>query len=256
MNERAIYIRQVFETALYFREMHEEENDGKTTAIALLKPVKSVTNTEVRKFVLYELYRKRKLTLTETAVQFAKWQPDGAEPPPFNIEDIETELRVLCLEHERDMQYVKNKEGQTRRSFLRAARYIQRIHIEKAPAHSRVVELFVPEDFVHRGKGKYNEGYREHVVPCAALRDESLVRYQNGATLDQVADFLQRHVVIVEITVKQHKLLDGSKNTGGLGLRDSMPTGWEFGIGCIFQRLHDAKIEFEPPPRFSIDSVI
>lgn len=256
MNVREIYIQQVIETVLYFREMYEENNDGKTTAIGLLKPVKAITNVAVRKFVLHDLFHKQKLNFTDVAVQFARWQSHSTVYSLFNLEEVEQELRKRCIEHERDIQFITDKESQTQRSFIRAARYIERIHKENAPAHSRVVELFIPEAFVHRGFGKDKGVYREHVIPCAALRDESLARYQNGATLDQVADFLQRHVVIVEITVKQHKLLDGSKNTGGLGLRDSMPTGWEFGKGCIFQRLHDAKIEFEPPPRFSIDSVI
>lgn len=247
MNEREIYIRQVIETVLYFREMYEENNDGKTTAIGLLKPAKSITNTAVRKFVLHDLYHKQKLNFTEVAVQFARWQSHSAEHCSFNLEEVEQELRTRCIEHERDIQFITDKESQTQRSFIRAARYIERIHKENAPAHSRVVELFIPEAFVRRGFGKEGSGHREHVIPCVALRDESLARYENGASVEQVADFLRRHVVIVEITKRQQKLLDGSINTGGMGLKNSMPAGWQFDSGCIFQRLHDAKIAFDPP---------
>lgn len=247
MNECEIYIQQVIETVLYFRELYEESNDGKTTAIEMLKPVKSITNVAVREFVLYELYRKQKLSLTEVAVQFARWPSHSAAYASFNLEDLEHELRKRCTEHERDIQFITDIESQTQRSFMRAARYIEQIANGNAPAHSRVVELFIPEAFVPRGFGKDNEGYREHVVPCAALRDESLARYKNGATVDQVADFLRRHVVIVEITTKQQKLLDGSTNGGGLGLKNTMPYGWQFDSGCIFQRLHDAEIAFDPP---------
>ena len=41
MNKKELFIQQIIETVLYFREMYEENNDGKTSAIELLKPVKS-----------------------------------------------------------------------------------------------------------------------------------------------------------------------------------------------------------------------
>ena len=40
MNEREAYIRQVFETTLYFRDMYEEDGGGHTGLIKLLKPMK------------------------------------------------------------------------------------------------------------------------------------------------------------------------------------------------------------------------
>jgi hypothetical protein len=252
MDERNSYIHQVFETALYFRDMYEESNDGQTTAIELLKPVKSIRNTDVRKFVLHDLYRNQKLSLTEAALQFARWTPDDSKQPPFNVEDIKTDLIDLCQKYERDTVALTDENAIKRRSFLRAARYLERIAKEKAPAHSRVVELFIPEAFVPRGFGNDGGGHREHVVPCVLLRDECIVRYKNGAELTQVADFLQRHVVIIEITKDQQKHLDGSKEKGGRGLKNKMPKNWEFGSGCIFARLHDAEINFVPPPGFSI----
>lgn len=252
MDEREKYIRRVFETALFFRDMHEEGNDGQTTAIELLKPIASVSNVAVRKFVLHDLYLKQGLSLTKAAVQLARWCPDGKELPPFRIEDIERELCAICSEEDRPVQFVKNQEKViVRRAFLRAARYIQRIRTEDAPAHSRVVERFIPDAFVPRGFGKGGTGHREHVIPCVFLRDECLVRFDDGAKLDQVADFLQGNVVIVDITKQQQKRLDRSPNNGGLGLKNTMPMGWQFDSDCIFQRLHCAKIEFDPPDGFT-----
>ena len=254
MNKKELFIQQIIETVLYFREMYEENNDGKTSAIELLKPVKTITNVAVRKFVLYELLRKQKLSFTEVAVQFAKWSFQCESFDSFDIEDVALEIRSICLEHEREIQIIPEIERQIQRSYMRAARYFERIFTVNAPAHSRIVELFIHEAFVPRGFGKNGSGHREHVVPCAALRDESIRRYKNGAEVKQIAEFLRRHVVIVEITKDQHKYLDSSIKSGGLGLRDSMPVGWQFEKGDIFQRLHDARIEFDPPPKISKNS--
>ncbi len=247
MNSRDTYIQQVFETALYFRDMHEEDNDGQTTAIELLKPIKSIQNKVVRSFLLHGLYKKHNFSLGDAAVQFAMWHPGGADLLPFRIDDIKMELLALCLEHERHLQFKMEKETLARRSFMRAARYIHRIHKEGAPAHSRVVELFVPDAFVPHGMGSDGPGHREHVVPCVYLRDECLRRYEIGVGVEEIADFLQRHVVIVEISKMQQKHLDGSIRSGHLGLKNKMPKGWAPDRDCIFQRLHEAKIGFTPP---------
>ena len=191
MNARDTYIQQVFETALYFRDMHEENNDGKTTAIELLKPIKSIQNKVVRSFVLHDLYKRQKLSLSEVVVQFAMWHPDGVDLLPFQIDGIKMELLARCLEHERPWQLDIHRETLVRRSFLRAARYIRRICKEGAPAHSRVVELFIPEDFVPHGNGSDGPGHREHVVPCVYLREECVQRYEKGASVEEIADFLQ-----------------------------------------------------------------
>ena len=247
ITEREKYIRRVFETALFFRDMYEEESGGHTKAIELLKPIKSAKNTAVRKYVLTERYKERKLTLTDAAVELAAWQPDGSEPLPFSIDVIESELRDRCLEHERELRLGRiEKEEKMQRSFLRAARYIQRIRNEGAPAHSRVVEFFIPDEFIPHG-GKRGAGHREHVVPCVYLLNESLRLFCTGADLEQVADFLRRYLVIVEITKAQQQRLDGRK----LGLKNTMPSWWKFDSDCIFQRLHCAEIEFDLPDGFT-----
>lgn len=251
MNERE-YIRRVFETALFFRDMHEEGNDGQTTAIGLLKPIVAVNNKAVRQFVLHDLYKKQGLSLTEATLKLAAWQPVVNEGIPLNFKTIMEELEILCLAHEREMRDLSDlnneivKKEVIQRSFLRAARYIQSIDKENAPAHSRVVELFIPEDFVPRGHGKDGPGHREHVVPCVYLRDECRDRFRKGAQLEEIVQFLQRCVVIVEITKEQQQRLDG-----GCGLKNSMPEDWQPDTGCIFERLHVAEIEFIPPKGFS-----
>lgn len=248
MDEREKHILRVFETALFFRDMHEEDNDGQTTAIELLKPLKSTRNTVVRQAVLHDFYKRRGLSLADAAVELAKGLPDDSERPPFTVEDIESDLRAICVAQDRPFQSVKDqKEVIIRRAFLRAARYIRRIPTEGVSAHSRVVERFIPEEFVPRGKGKDGPGHGEHVVPCVLLLKECIARFAREDSLDQVADFLRQNVVIVDITEKQREYLDGSPRSGGLGLKTKMPHWWKFDSDCIFQRLHCAEIEFDPP---------
>jgi len=249
MSDRSNYIQQVVETCLFFRDMHEEGMEGHTGAIQLLKPDSSVSNVAVRKFLLGELYGNRRLGLTESALEFAKWQPAGRSRPSFYIEDIQTEISDLCARYERKISTVGDKDARKERAFLRASRYIERISKGLASAHSRVVELFIPEDFVPRG-GQAGAGHREHVVPCVCLRDEGIRLFKCGASLSGVADFLKRHVAIVEICKRQQKYLDGSKLKGGCGLKNAMPVGWRFDVDCIFARLHYAGIDFDLPPEY------
>ncbi|OYW40434.1 MAG: hypothetical protein B7Z35_01205 [Hydrogenophilales bacterium 12-61-10] len=247
MNERQKFTRRVFETALFFRDMYEEGNDGNTNAIKILKPTPSVENTAVRKFVLGELYEAQKLNLTDAAIQLAIWANEQ-EQMQYDLERIEADLRALCLVHERNIQKINGQTEQViQRSFLRAARYIE---MEGTFSHSRAVEIFVPDEFVPRGLGKNGPGHREHVVPCVYLREKCLDLFAGDATVEQVAQFLRRYVVIVDITKDEQGCLDRSIANGGKGLKNSMPPDWKLDTGCIFQRLHDANIAFEPPKEF------
>lgn len=244
------YVRRVVEMVVFFRDMLEENNDGRTDAIRLLKPRDDVGNLQVRQFVLYDLYRMQKCSVTEAALALAAWQPEGKCPAPFPLEDIRDEIVNRCSAEERPLVFIWDQAICVERSFARAARYLRRVAAGEAPAHSRVVEVFIPNDFVPRGRGKRGGGHAEHVVPCALLRDISIRRYNAGATEAEVADFLQQNVVIVDILPEQQQRLDGKKANGGLDLKTTMPEGWEFGRDCIFARLHEANIPFDPPPNW------
>lgn len=83
---------------------------------------------------------------------------------------------------------------------------------------------------------KYN--WREHIVPCEVLRKEAKRIFLNGGTKEDIAEMLHKNLYIVNIHEQDARRLDGE-----LGLRDSMPEGWEFG-DCIFARLDEAKINY------------
>lgn len=248
MNAREIYIHAVVEIALFFRQIHEENHGGgHSGAIKLLSPWK-INAASLRRFVLDELYVKEKLSLTEV-VQILAASPLDGMPPEYVIDDIRDELVALCREHERPLQPVNkdDRDELLNRMFFRLSRQIHRIHSGELGAHSRMIELFVSEDLVPRGRGKDGPGHREHVVPCAFLRDASLRKFSEGASIDDIAVWIRPYIVIVDITKTQQRHLDASINKGGCGLKITMPVGWSFHTGCIFDRLHVADIEFDPP---------
>ena len=80
--------------------------------------------------------------------------------------------------------------------------------------------------------------WREHVVPCKVLIQEAKRIFLNGGTVEDIADMLDKNLVIVNIHESDARRLDGE-----MGLRDSMPEGWEFG-DCIFARLDAAGIDY------------
>jgi hypothetical protein len=197
-----------------------------------------------------ELYKEKRSSLTETAMAIASWNPSRSTMPPFPLAKIETELRGLSAPYERACKRDIGRDESRDRSFLRAVRYLRRIQTEGVWAHSHLFDFFIPDHHVPTGHSKHGGNYREHVVPCVYLRDEVLQRFDRGNSDEEVADFLRSYLVIVKITKQEQKRLDRSEKNGGLGLKDSMPKDWQLNTGCIFQRLHDAEIKFDPPEDF------
>ena len=244
-----LHARRIFETALFFRDMHEERNDGDTRAIALLKPARTVSNKKLRQFVLHDLYRDRKLGLTDVALALDAWLQ--ATPDAVTVAgDIVELLRELCAPHEREVMNVVSEDEIIARAYLRAARYLRRIEAEGVSSHSRVVEFFVPDAFVPTGHGREGGGHKEHVVPCVYLRDVALDWFRRGRSEIEVAQLLRHYVVIVHITPAQQQRLDG-KADEGVNLKVRMPDGWVMGVDSLFARLDKAGIAFDMPPGFS-----
>ena len=244
MDARERYARRVFETALYLQDMYEEKTHGDTRVIELLKPAEGLGNKAIRQFVLDDLYRRRGFSLTDATLEFPKWIAEEKSKSPYQLSEIERNLRSLCVLHERDVTRNRKPYNQKERAYLRAVRYMRRIPTEEVWAHSHLFDRFIADHFVPIGIGKLGGKYREHVVPCVYLRDEALKRIARGDSDEQVTEMLHRYLVIVKITRQEQKRLDRSKKAGGLGLKNSMPDHWGWGSGCIFQRLHDAAIEF------------
>jgi hypothetical protein len=249
MDARALYIDKVRETALFFFELLEEGQDGHTQAIAVLKPG-AVGNVVMRDKVLGEFYRARKLSLTDAALALHHWLAQQGKGLG-NAPGIEAAVSTACAPYERPVGTVVDLTEKQARAFRRLARYYRLIYTHRLAIsnHSRVVEYFVPEAWVPRGTsiaratGSVDGTHPEHVVPCAYIREACLTRYAEDWTEDDVAQMIQRWLVLVDITTDEAARLDN----GADALKYVMPPGWDPIAGCIFQRLHQMKIDFTAP---------
>ena len=81
--------------------------------------------------------------------------------------------------------------------------------------------------------------YREHIVPCTLIEREAIRMYNDGATIEQVADMIKTNLFILKISDEEANTLDNI-----LGLRTVMPEGWVFGQD-VYSRITFANIQIE-----------
>lgn len=130
------------------------------------------------------------------------------------------------------------KKEMRSRAIKRIAEILHDHWEEGRDGHSRTFEVIVPDEFVIDGQSINGGSYREHVVPCATLREGSKAMYERGATIEDVASTLDKYLRIVLITNEEAHRLDVE-----LGLKTTMPKGWDFGDGDALARLIVAGIE-------------
>lgn len=124
------------------------------------------------------------------------------------------------------------KEDIKRRAIRRVATVILEQYEEGSGTHSRIFEVLVSDYLVIDGESIDGNNYREHVVPCCLIRDEARRMYQSGASIDDVVQMIHDNLRIVLISKKEANYIDKT-----LGLKDTMPDGWEFGTGDPLARL-------------------
>lgn len=95
--------------------------------------------------------------------------------------------------------------------------------------------LVVGESVKHTDR----ESYREHIVPCVLIHNRIIELIGEGCSVTEVANFIKSHNVIVLITNEEARKMDVD-----LGLRTSMPAGWNWGDD-IFARLKEAGIKLK-----------
>lgn len=123
-----------------------------------------------------------------------------------------------------------------KRAFLRAAHVLYGHWEEGTGAHSRLFETLIPEGGLLLGTSVEGPGWREHVVPCAVIRDRCLQLFDDGKSIEDVAAYIEAHLKIVVISREERDRLDFK-----LGLKSTMPIGWE--DGDIMARLKAAGIQ-------------
>lgn len=131
-----------------------------------------------------------------------------------------------------------SKQEMKQRAIRRVAEVIYGQWEEGRGVHSRIFEVLVPDDFVTDGISKKGGDYREHAVPCALIRDHANAMFQTGSSIDQVETMINDHLRIVRISREEAEYIDHF-----LGLKVTMPEGWEFGHGDPLARLYAGGVE-------------
>jgi hypothetical protein len=87
------------------------------------------------------------------------------------------------------------------------------------------------DDFITVGYTQTaGEPYREHVIPVVMLKNHAFGLAEAGASIEEIAHFLECHLFIVKITADEAEMLNSSPSgVPGQTLKDSMPKGWRWG---------------------------
>lgn len=124
------------------------------------------------------------------------------------------------------------------RRMLRLAQLIHDHWTEGSGMDTRYFEVpLIHDSFVEYGYSASGGGYREHAVPRVFLRDACSKMYDEGATIEEVADALTANLWIVYVSLDEARHMDH-----GLGHKTTMPKGWKLGVDDPFARFHSAGI--------------
>lgn len=105
--------------------------------------------------------------------------------------------------------------------------------------HSRLFDVLIPDSYITMGESIKGRGHREHVVPCALIRNHSYKMFNNGHLIEDVSKMIEENLIIVHITSEEQKYLDYE-----LGYKDTMPDDWTFGQDP-YLRLYRANIDLK-----------
>jgi hypothetical protein len=116
----------------------------------------------------------------------------------------------------------------------------QHLRLARASIHSRLFDTLVYDDYITLPNSKRGCGHREHVVPCAYIRDLAFRMFTAERSIDDVAVMIGRLLRIAFITHEEALRIDV-----GCGMKSTMPPGWDPETGSILARLDAAGIELE-----------
>ncbi|NEX60049.1 DNA translocase FtsK [Noviherbaspirillum galbum] len=244
---RSLYVDKVVETALFFFECFEENNDGHTGAIKVLKPG-NVSNMAIRKRVLHDSYRTNGLSLTAAAIDLHAWLSESGESPDDQTGIVQA-IETAAAQYDRPPRKIEDEFRRRHRAFRRLARYYRMIHKHGTAISndSRVPDYFIPAAWIAMGQSEAHAAqvdggtHPEHVVPCAFILKNCVDLFEQEWSVDEVAWLLQRMLGVVNITFDERDALDNGENN----LKFTMPSNWHPLTGCVYARLHDKNIDLE-----------
>lgn len=137
-------------------------------------------------------------------------------------------------------QHKFSKAERQARTFLRVAKVMREVWEEKGSTDTRLLmEPLVPDELVQVGESLQGIDHKEHVVPRLVICQLCHQVFENGGSDLEAADIIARLLKIVRISKAEQRKLDLE-----LGLKQTMPQGWDPRTGSPFARLLAAGIVF------------
>ena len=134
-----------------------------------------------------------------------------------------------------------SEEELIKRAFLRTASVMFGIWEEKGSSDTRLLlPPLIPDSFVIAGESISGKDHKEHVIPRNVICSQCHKMFEEGASIEAVANFIRKHLMIVYLSKEEQENLDKGDR---LNLRQRMPDGWSFDTGDLFARLNESKIK-------------
>jgi hypothetical protein len=238
-NERLCHVRMVVQTALLCFEFDEEATAGDSAVLALHVPP-GANWTVLRELFMEDWYGKQGLSLTEAALAYHEWLRERGTAPA-DCSGLVQAIFTECLPYERPRVDATASAIRLARAYVRLARYYKRSLAEGGSRDTRIAQYYIRDAVVPQNAKSPGRTYPEHVVPCAVLRDTATAAFEAGASVRDVAEWIESMMLVVWIEKDEARYLDCD-----MGLKDRMPPDWEPASGCCYARLHVARIPFKP----------
>jgi hypothetical protein len=138
-----------------------------------------------------------------------------------------------------------------RRAFERIAWVLKHFYDEQAEdfkgdasLHTRVFETLIFPKYIEiiwksENLKPGDNGYKEHVVPCAYIRNIAFRMYHDGRTEDDVAKMVRRILKIALLTPDEANRVDQK-------YKIAMPDSWDYTKDSITARLDEYGIKLVP----------
>lgn len=175
-----------------------------------------------------------------SATSLCYMEPFASISATFDSKELEGCLERACQEVEREFRPVDSAYI-PHRALTRLVRFWEMRLLQGWTSGWSRTEPFIADQMVPHGQGHNGGRRREHVVPTNFLRDRAMDLIGSGVSLEEIARWLRPYIVIVRITEEERQRVDSL-------WKNQMPDDWSFESGCIYARLHGAKIGFTPPP--------
>lgn len=244
-DEADVYTRRVANLAIFYWEMAEQDNDAHSDLVKMMLLPRMPVSLwkKAQDFFRRDCYAEAPMTITDAALKFHNWALARGLAPLKNI-DYAAAIRAECLPYERPFVRLMDPASMLERAYVRLARYLRLAATDAASFHSRIPDYFVQISQVPQSAKSPGHDHPEHVVPCAVQRDIACEMFRSGHSVYSVAQLLKKLHVVIWINHEAREALD----FGPSNLKYRMPAGWRPENGCIYARLHEKHIPFDPPP--------